>query len=87
MDPEAERYLAVRGLYGAVLSIEPNRASGVSDQQITTYLYPAMERVGKLVQTRKQLEDLLNEYSQGEFTPGWLMTTLMAYLGITNGLG
>lgn len=87
MDPEAARYLAVRGLYGAVRSIESNRAIGLTDSQIAKYLYPAMGRLGEFVTNREELVALLNEYSQGDFTPDWLMTTLMAYLGYGIGQG
>ena len=41
-----------------------------------------MEKLGELVSDREELEQILREYSKGEFTPEQFMTYVKAHIGV-----
>lgn len=55
---------------------------GISKKVILEYFSAHMEKLGELVSDREELEQILREYSKGEFTPEQFMTYVKAHIGV-----
>jgi hypothetical protein len=81
MDRETQKYLAVRRVWGDILSVEPNLRQGIPVSLMREYFIDDWRRLVNVTQNGKELRKALEDYSQGEFTPDQFFIYVTALLG------